>query len=322
MAKHIHRNLAEGYVRGAILLAIGVILQLTIGPVEWSAFAWPTNAITLSIFVVLIVLAHFFSKHSVALQYLSSVHASVSTLVYALALTIVMGLTRQKEEGTWFSNMLTFWPFVLIYAKMAFILGMVTLKRLNAMFSKNSPHRFSLHNLAFILNHAGLFIAIVCATLGNADIRRLKMITATHTLQWRAIDEQMRVMDMPIAIELKRFIMEEYDDGTPKRFASDIEIVTRTGKDFCATVDVNHPVKVDGWKIYQFDYDADLGSKSQTSILAFVRDPWLPSVYVGIFMMLAGALLMFLGTESGPGTGMHESSTFDRFSKSHNNSNL
>ena len=97
---------------------------------------------------------------------------------------------------------------------------------------------------------------------------------------------------MPLAVELKRFIMETYDDGSPRRFASDIQIFTQSGKNILATVDVNKPVEVDGWKIYQYGYDTQMGAQSSTSILELVSDPWLPAVYVGIYLMLAGALCM------------------------------
>ncbi len=99
--------------------------------------------------------------------------------------------------------------------------------------------------------------------------------------------------ELPIAIELERFIMEKYDDGSPKRFASDIHITTRSGKDLRTTVDVNKPAEVEGWKIYQYSYDTEAGEKSQISIFEIVSDPWLPAVYTGIYMMIAGAVLMF-----------------------------
>ena len=41
-------------------------------------------------------------------------------------------------------------------------------------------------------------------------------------------------------------------------------------------------------------YDTQMGPMSQTSILELVSDPWLPLVYTGIYMMLAGAVCMFL----------------------------
>ena len=145
-----------------------------------------------------------------------------------------------------------------------------------------------------LLSHLGLFLAMTTATLGNADMQRLKMITVKGKPEWRALTSQQQILEMPITIELKEFIMETYDDGKPKRFASDIQIMTKTGKSINTTVEVNKPVEVDGWKIYQYSYDTQMGAKSQTSILELVSDPWLPLVYAGIYMMLAGAVCMFI----------------------------
>lgn len=102
------------------------------------------------------------------------------------------------------------------------------------------------------------------------------------------------IREMPLAIELKRFIMETYDDGSPKRFASDIQILTKSRKNMQVTIDVNKPAEVDGWKIYQYGYDTEMGAMSQISILELVSDPWLPLVYTGIYMMLGGAVSMFI----------------------------
>jgi cytochrome c biogenesis protein ResB len=132
------------------------------------------------------------------------------------------------------------------------------------------------------------------ATLGNADMQRLKMITVKGEPERRALNSQLQIVEMPFAIELKEFVMETYDDGSPRRFASDIQILTKTGKNIQTTVEVNKPVKVGGWKIYQYGYDTQMGAMSQTSILELVSDPWLPLVYTGIYMMLAGAVCLFI----------------------------
>jgi hypothetical protein len=88
--------------------------------------------------------------------------------------------------------------------------------------------------------------------------------------------------------------METYDDGSPKRFASEIQIQTKSGANILTTVDVNKPAEVDGWKIYQYGYDTSMGAQSNTSILELVSDPWLRYVYLGIYMMLFGGVLMFV----------------------------
>jgi hypothetical protein len=173
---------------------------------------------------------------------------------------------------------------------MALILGLVILKRINTLSSLSS----SWNHLSFLLNHLGLFLAMTTATLGNADMQRLKMITVTGEPEWRALTQEGAIHELPMAIELQRFIMETYDDGSPKRFASEILVMTKSGQRIRATVDVNKPVEVEGWKIYQYGYDTQMGAKSQTSILELVSDPWLPLVYTGIYMMLGGAVCMFV----------------------------
>ena len=281
----------EGLLFGGGLIMAGLALQLCVGQVKWEAFAWPVNGYVFGGFLILIAIAFLLRKKVYAFQFLSTYQAAIPAMVYAVVLTIIMGLTRQKAGGTWLNDMLSFWPFVLIYVYIAVILGIVILRRIiNFQFSIFNLKR----DIPFLLNHLGLFLALTTATLGNADMRRLKMITAVGEPEWRALDANGVVKEMPLSIELKKFIMETYDDGSPKRFASEIRIQTKTKKDIETTVDVNKPYEADGWKIYQFGYDTQMGANSQISILELVSDPWLPLVYTGIYMMLAGAVCMFV----------------------------
>ena len=280
-------NMKEGFLIGGGLIIAGLALQLSVGHVVWDAFAWPSNGIVLAGFLAIIAILFLLRKRVYAFQFVSTYQAAIPALVYAVVLTIIMGLTRQLKDGTWLNNMLSFWPFVLIYVYIAVILGVIILRRLTHLSSW-------MRDVPFLLNHLGLFVALTTATLGNADMQRVKMITTVGEPEWRALTQQGAVKEMPIAIELKKFIMETYDDGSPKRFASEIQILTKTGKNIETTVDVNKPYEVDGWKIYQYGYDTQMGAESQISILELVSDPWLPLVYTGIYMMLAGAVCMFV----------------------------
>ena len=280
-------TMKEGFLIGGGLICAGLMLELSVGPVVWEAFAWPANGVVLAGFLAIIAIIFLLRNKIYACRFIGTYQAAIPTLVYAVVLTIIMGLTRQTVNGTWLNNMLAFWPFVLIYVYMAVILGVVILRRLVHLTGWR-------RDIPFLLNHLGLFIAMTTATLGNADIQRLKMITVTGESEWRALTQDGAIREMPLAIELKQFIMETYDDGSPKRFASEIHILTKSGKSIQTTVDVNKPVEVDGWKIYQYGYDTQMGAKSRISILELVSDPWLPLVYTGIYMMLAGAVCMFI----------------------------
>ena len=279
-------NMKEGFLIGGGLIIAGLALELSVGPIIWEAFAWPANGMVLAGFLLMIAMMFLLRKKVYAFQFVGTYQAAIPAMVYAVVLTIIMGLIRQKVGGTWLNDMLSFWPFVLIYVYITTILGVIILRRVTHLSSWK-------RDVPFLLNHLGLFIALTTATLGNADMQRVKMICGVDEPEWRAMTTDGRIIEMPIAIELKKFIMETYDDGSPKRFASEIQIVTKTFKYIETTVDVNKPHEVDGWKIYQYGYDTQMGAQSQISIFELVSDPWLPWVYAGIYMMLAGAVCMF-----------------------------
>jgi len=281
----------EGFLIGGGLIFAGLMLELSVGHVAWEAFAWPVNGIVLAGFMVMLTAMVYLRKKVYAFQWMSTYQAAIPAMVYAVALTIIMGVTRQQVNGTWINNMLSFWPFVLIYVYITVILGLTIHCRLRKIFKgQGSINR----DVPFLLNHLGLFIALTMATLGNADMQRVKMICGVGEPEWRVLDKDGAIKEMPIAIELKKFIMESYEDGKPKRYASEVQILTKSGKNIETTIDVNKPYEVDGWKIYQYGYDTQMGAQSQISILELVCDPWLPWVYAGFYMMLAGAAFMTL----------------------------
>ena len=220
--------------------------------------------------------------------------AAVPALCYCLGLTLVLGLVRQSGEGggiPWLSRMLDFWPFVLSYAWLLTLLGLVSVKHLLL---------FRLREIPFLLNHAGLFLALACGALGSPDRQDLFMTVTEGTLATTAEDADGAVHTPGISVELHDFIMELYplQPGArmqmPKRFASEITLFDREGKVCDAVIEVNKPLKAAGWTIYQYDYDAQAGPESRISVLELVRDPWQPFVLAGILMMLCGALCLFL----------------------------
>lgn len=81
--------------------------------------------------------------------------------------------------------------------------------------------------------------------------------------------------------------------GTPKAFRSDVTVRNDNGLETTATLEVNHPINFAGWKLYQMGYDNEMGRWSKYTIIELVRDPWLPAVYLGFYMLMAGNLLFF-----------------------------
>jgi hypothetical protein len=81
--------------------------------------------------------------------------------------------------------------------------------------------------------------------------------------------------------------------GSPKSYRSAVTIQADGGRSLEAALEVNKPVNFEGWKIYQMGYDEESGRFSTLSLIEAIRDPWLPGVYLGFFMILAGNTLFF-----------------------------
>jgi len=81
--------------------------------------------------------------------------------------------------------------------------------------------------------------------------------------------------------------------GQPKAFRSDVMIKGAGGERRTEVLEVNKPIDFQGWKLYQMGYDEKAGRWSTLSLVEAVNDPWLPAVYCGFFMIMAGNLLYF-----------------------------
>ena len=286
-----------GFAIGSALIVIGLVMQLIVGAIDWKLLHAPANYVLLAVMCIVLVVLHLTSEQSRFVCFLTSAQAAVPSLFYATALTATMGLIRQQQGGgsaadvLGLTSMLTAWPFVLTYVWMTLIVGLVAVKQVAQIINKQKPW---LRTLPSLLCHVGLFVALTAATLGSADIQKLRMICMKGKPQSYVVNEGGQLKKISVAIELKHFILETSEEGMPKRFASEVSVIEPSGKRTEATIDVNHPIEVKGWKIYQYGYDTMTGAESRISIFELVHDPWLPAVYVGIYLLLAGAVLMFL----------------------------
>mgnify|MGYP003081938625 FL=1 len=200
-------TLKEGTAIVAGLLVTGGLLQVTLGPLEWGLFAWPANFITLILFVFLLIVAYLLRKRSYFCLFMSTMQAAIPAIAAAAILTLIMGVTKQVAEGkrpmdpVGLTKMLSFWPFILVYVWMTSILGEVTI---------NQIARFSWRRFPTLVSHVGLFLILTCGTLGSADMLRVKMYCETGQPEWRGLDAFNNVHQLPVAIQLEKFTIDEY----------------------------------------------------------------------------------------------------------------
>ena len=200
-------TLKEGAAIVAGLLVTGGLLQVTLGPLEWGLFAWPANFITLILFIFLLIVAFLLRKRSYFCLFMSTMQAAIPAIAAAAILTLIMGVTKQVAEGKrpmdplGLTKMLSFWPFILVYVWMTAILGEVTI---------NQIARFSWRRFPTLVSHVGLFLILTCGTLGSADMLRVKMYCETGQPEWRGLDAFNNVHQLPVAIQLEKFTIDEY----------------------------------------------------------------------------------------------------------------
>lgn len=94
-----------GFLIGGGLIIAGLMLELSVGPVDWDAFRWPVNGIVLAGFLAIIAIFFLLRKKIYGLQFIGTYKAAIPALVYAVVLTIIMGLTRQENSARcWYSS--------------------------------------------------------------------------------------------------------------------------------------------------------------------------------------------------------------------------
>ena len=197
----------EGIAISVGLLITGALLQVSIGPVEWLVFMWPANIIALAILIVALGLFYALRSKVYLFKFMTQVEAAVPALAAASVLTIIMGLSRQVPEGRpavdpiGLTRMLSFWPFVLIYLWNIVIVAEVGIQQLM---------HFQKRFIPSLISHLGLFVFVTCGTLGSADMQRLKMYCEEGKPEWRGIDDHQEVHELPLAIELQKFTIDEY----------------------------------------------------------------------------------------------------------------
>jgi len=396
------RNLWEnpwGYVEsffiGFGLIVTGFFLEVFVASDNAFTLTYPYNVFFLVGYIsLLFVLFKWFST-SQLVRWLTKVPASISSIVLITMLVMIMGIIPQvSSENNIINNLglnhiTSNWAFLLILFQFLTCLGLISIKRIL---------QFKWSNFGFILNHVGLFLALIAGILGTGDLQRLSINVYEGKPSWIATDTQKNEIELPFAFYLNDFLIDEYNPklalvdnntgsvvhndgknlylvekgetyyfnnfevkineflsasgrignryepvneiGSPpsafitvkntetdsiqsgwissgsfrypyesfkisddysmvmtipevEKFSSDIDILTKDGERISTILEVNKPFSYKGWKIYQLSYDDKKGKWSELSVLELVKDPWLPLIYIGIFMMIAGAFYMF-----------------------------
>lgn len=395
----------ESLVVVAALMAGGWLIQLINGPFNFYFLHQPVNYLVGAL-MILAALLGLPLRDRPAVKWLSGVPLAASLMAALLILSLIMGLTPQMRRTPpdadlfvrlGFTRVTASWPFVLVYGLTLLSLAMTAVRRLL------SPKK----RIIFFLNHAGLWLVLAAAGLGAADRQQHVMHVSEGEMEWRVYADDRQVLELPLAIRLDDFDMDEYpaklaiidrasgmalpqgrprllqidpdkpegrllnweitiqeylhqavpagadnyqaspmpaavqavrvmardpqtkvirqgwisvgskylpvsplfldDDHVlvmtqpePRSFTSKIKVFTASGEEREAVVEVNKPLRIAGWTIYQSGYDNQAGRMSSYSSFDLVYDPWLRAVYLGMILWALGSLgLIYRGKAAG-----------------------
>ncbi|RLD56764.1 MAG: hypothetical protein DRI97_06775 [Bacteroidetes bacterium] len=388
----------ESFLIAFFILLTGFLVELISGG-GIRMPAWPVNIAIIVIFIIYFFLVHSLIKHPIV-KWLSSPKAAIASISAFTLMVLLLGFISQGGnmedprliDSLGLTHVISSWPYLMSALYLLVVLGFTIVRR---------ARTFSIKNIAFLLNHTGLWIVVVAASLGSADMWRLSMQLEMKHPVTTAYDSHGQAYNMSFGMQLLDFTIEEYEpqvglmrnadfmlqmekggklatvkegttaelenyslsfekyidkarkyddiydttsvpggshavyivatdeqsgqtvegwvsDGSfnvpasyltlnnelsvamtqvrPKEYSSDIRIYHTLDEYEDFYIEVNKPLSIDGWKVYQVGYDELLGRWSERSVIELVRDPWLPVVYVGIFMILFGTLyLLWMG---------------------------
>lgn len=382
------------------IIIIGILLQIVVGKFNFYLLAAPVNII-IGIAIIILPILFSFKRKSAFYQWFSGIPFSVTLIGALLIMGVVMGLIPQVMRLDSHDDSLpsilgmrqitTCWPFVLVYITTLLSLGALIVRRLIP---------FKKQDYTFYLNHIGLWILLFASGLGAADMKRFVMHVQEGEAEWRVYSDNKDIIELPIAIQLNDFNMEEYppklvvidrntgdaqpaekaeyfaidtkrptgkiadwdiqleeyihdavrnSDSTyhevhmpgsspaalvtainrktgaenkgwicggnvaqlymvlnldstyciamtqpePKRFVSYIDVFTEDETEYRdVELEVNKPLKVGNWMIYQYGYDNMAGKMSTYSSMELVYDPWIYPAYLGIILLALGSICL------------------------------
>lgn len=192
------------------LLLVGFSLEWATNGIGLNIPHTPVNMyLGASILCVIVVLRIAFNKSHIV-EFLSSTHNSISIIVAYLVMVILMGSITQIDARAaelvrrlGLSHVTSSWPFVLLNVYFLLVLGLVTARRLRP---------FTIRNFAFFVNHCGLWIVVFAGGMGTGDLQRLQMNINTFDEKptWKAKTDDQQEVEVPFAIRLLKFTLEEY----------------------------------------------------------------------------------------------------------------
>ena len=248
-------------------------------------FAFPLNLIFMVIWVVGCAMLWKHCRKSLAVRFLLSPFATFVSIGLFLCLCLVVGFRGWRWLA---SSWISFVVALLLQTVLLFVI-MRGWRRQTATGARLGSIRWR-----FLMLHVGLLLAVGAAFWGAPDNQTMRMKAYLGEACREAYFMDGRQTWLPYDIVLEDFDVQEYPGGAPSAFRAEVVV-----DGVSAVIEVNDPyTRAFGEDVYLVGYDAAAGSESSYCILEIVREPWKYVTVIGVVMLLAGAVMLFIGGPS------------------------
>lgn len=203
----------ESFTIIAGLFIAGIFLGYFLNK-ETSAIQWPANLVSGLILVLIVLILGILFRNSNVFRWISGNKNAISSISFYLILIILLGLIPQKQIYSedllyrmGFSHLLSSQFFLFAQVHLLISLGAVIIKRFN---------KITVKNIAFFINHFGLWLTLFAIGLGAGDLRKVKMEVNQVNPSYEGIYENGQPTgDLGLALQLVEFDIDFYP---PKAF--------------------------------------------------------------------------------------------------------
>lgn len=236
----------------------------------WTYFSFPLNLFLAALWMFFWGWLRKSHPGNRALRFLLSPSATLSSIILLTVSCLWIGFTGHRG----FVGSVIF-VVVLLYVQT--VLFLVTLR--------GWRRADGCVRWRFLLLHMGLLLAVGAGFWGSPDSEEYRMKLQCEDTSGHAYRMDGRKTVLQYEVELHSVSTDWSDEGKATYYEAVISI---DGQD-PVTLSVNHPYNLN------FGEDIYLASVSDDScVLQIVREPWRYFALVGIFMLLAGAFMLFI----------------------------
>lgn len=257
----------------AIIVAIALLLQSTVGDIPLAIFAFPLNIAIIVLWLAIVGVLYKNRSNFAVSKSLLSIRATWLSLGSMVATGIYLGLEREPSSTSW-----------LVVVGILFTLTHLLLITLRGCRTPGGIR------WRFTFLHVGLIVALGAGFWGAPDREQLRMALVENKPTEIAYHINGTATRLDHAITLRSLNAEYNESGMPTYFDATLEIENEL-----VTLRVNHPYnKTLSEKIYLVSVGQSPDNGSPYCVVEIVREPWQWLSLAGIVMLLAGAVMLFI----------------------------